>query len=809
MTNYYLYIRNHESYEKYNAVKLGISYCIGSRETPYITSEIKRGRFINVYEIRNISKKYPYSLFTKPLEKLEKKLAIYLKNLNKHIYIDGGTEFFSNDIIHLLPEYLQSQGLEYVLLTDEEVSRLIDEYRLNNFYKKLSRTDKDRIQTKLLEWLSRIRESKLKPLPHQLDILDKIPDFYRYNSIGKLYWACGLGKALLALFIANKLSAKTILIGVPSVYLQGQMKKEIIRYFPHIIQNQEEYILCVGGNDKTSTTKQKNIEAFLYNQKNQKNLSTLRFIITTYDSCHILASLDEKYRFDFKIGDEAHHLVIHTNENDLSEKSYIKFHDILADKSLFMTATPKIITNRKIILDAITNNNEIIYSMDDEIQFGKLIDSKSIKWAIDNKKITDFKVYVLYNTISEMRAIARQTMLNKFDDKNMELFTTAFMTLKSLEWHPELTHVLIYTNTTENSDLVAKYIFEILENQHINLPNVSRDTLSDDMYIKSLHSNTSDSKFETEVANFTKARLGIITCVYIFGEGFDLPQLNGVAMAENMISPIRTTQCALRPNRLDKNNPDKTAFIIIPYLDREECGICNQSFKKCFNVINSLRNDDDILEYKINVSSLVIVDTVPPEQIDNSESPEAASNLEASNLEASNLDEIKNKHKNITEKNKTRIVLKDNPLELEKLKLRLKHSTHLKRNESIEKDELEYMRLINRQLGITSKAMYFDSNIRFKFAHYNWIDKPDDYFSKYCIWCGWYNYLGIDTSSYALTKEEWLEYCRNIGITNYKEYYEKQKHDSRLPEFPEELYHDFKNINFELNQCNALRRRRT
>ena len=807
MSNHYLYIRYHESYKQYNAVKLGITTCIGSRDSSYATGEIKRGQFINVYELTNLSKKYPYSLCTKPLEHLEKLLHIYLKNLKKHIYIDGGTEFFSNDIINLIHTYLESQGIEYTKLTNEEVARMIDEYRLNNFYEKLSSSAKEWIQTQILKWLYKSRCGKLKPLPHQLAILDKILDFYRINSIGKLYWACGLGKALLALFITTQLNAASTLIGVPSVYLQGQMKREIIRLFPYINnQNQKQYILCVGGEDETSTTKPHIIKQFI---TKQNNLATPRFIITTYDSCHIIASLETNYKFDFKIGDEAHHLVIHTNEDDLSAKSYIKFNDIQAHKSLFMTATPKII-NYKIkptIPDLqseyeSSSNDKIIYSMDDETQFGKLIDSKSIKWAIDNHKITDFKVYVLYNTISEMRTIARQSMTQDniskmIDDKNMELFTSAFMTLKSLERHPELTHILIYTNTTENSDLVAKYILDILEHQHINISKVSRA----DIYIKSLHSNSVGCRFEKEVENFTKARIGIITCVYIFGEGFDLPRLNGVAMAENMISPIRTTQCALRPNRLDKNNPDKIAFIIIPYLDREECGICNQSFKKCFNVINSLRNDDDILEYKITVSSLVMIDV----SLEPSDNPGDHIISTSGNLEEPNENKTNNTN------NKTIITLKDNPLELEKLKLRLKHSTHLKRNESIEKDELEYMRLINRQLGITSRAMYFDSSIHSRFAHYNWIDKPVAYFSKHCIWRGWYNYLSIDTSKYPATKEEWLGYCVSSGITNFEEYYEKQKYDSKLPEFPEELYREFSNINYELNNCKSIqsRRRRT
>jgi predicted helicase len=683
---------------------------------------------------------------------------------------------------------------------------LIDEYRLNEFYKKLSSTAREMIQLKLLEWLSRIRQNKLKPLPHQQPILDNILEFYSYNSIGKLYWACGLGKALLALFIAQVINAKNILIGVPSVYLQGQMKNEILRLFAYITKtNQKNYILCIGGEDETSTTNIEIIKKFIVNSN---TLAKPRFVITTFDSCHILASLaslaESIIKFDFKIGDEAHHLVIYSNSDDVSDKSYVKFHDIPSHKTLYMTATPKIINYRKSILESITHSipiastDKIIYSMDDTRQFGNLIDSKSIKWAIDNKKITDFKVYVLYNTIHEMRAIARHSMgKDKIDDKNMELFTAAFMTLKSLERHHDLTHILIYTNTTENSDLVVRYMLDILEYQQLNIANLSNE----DIYIKSLHSNTSGGNFQKEVKKFTDARIGIISCVYIFGEGFDLPRLNGVAMAENMISPIRTTQCALRPNRLDRNNPDKLAYIIIPYLDREECGICNQSFKKCFNVINSLRNDDDILECKIQVSSLVIDSDRDKEFLEQQDKIEE---LETNNLEEPIIpDASKNK--------KFRITLKDNPLELQKLKLRLKHSTHLKRNENIEKDELEYMRLINQQLGITSREMYFDSSIRSRFAYYNWIDKPDEYFSKHCIWQGWYYYLGVDTSTYPATKEDWFQYCSLCGITNYEEYFEKQKKDSRLPKYPEELYIGFVDVQYELRHLNPTqsRRRRT
>ena len=83
------------------------------------------------------------------------------------------------------------------------------------------------------------------------------------------------------------------------------------------------------------------------------------------------------------------------------------------------------------------------------------------------------------------------------------------------------------------------------------------------LYNKALHSNL-NINLEDEVNNFKNFTFGIISCVYIFGEGFDLPKLNGVVIGEKMTSDIRIVQSCLRPNRIEKDNPNKKAYIIIP-----------------------------------------------------------------------------------------------------------------------------------------------------------------------------------------------------------------------------------------------------
>jgi hypothetical protein len=246
------------------------------------------------------------------------------------------------------------------------------------------------------------------------------------------------------------------------------------------------------------------------------------------------------------------------------------------------------------------------------------------------------------------------------------------------------------------------------------------------------------------------------------------------------------------------------AFVIIPYLDREERGINTASFKKCFTILDRIRNDDDILEYrnKITVASLFLEDLGDSGDLGDKE-PAVNTDMKSTSLEPRFEDQTEKENKDA--KNAS-VILRDNPDELEKLKLRMKYSTRLKNKESPEKDEYEYMKFLNRQMRISSKVEYNDSSRRGAFGH--WVALPDIYFPRFGVWVNWYDYLGVDTSGFIQDKGQWLEYCKLHHITNYKKYYEVQKIKKELPQYPEDLYIEFTNIDYELNKINSIRRRR-
>ena len=70
---------------------------------------------------------------------------------------------------------------------------------------------------------------------------------------------------------------------------------------------------------------------------------------------------------------------------------------------------------------------------------------------------------------------------------------------------------------------------------------------------------------------------------------------------------------------------------------------------------------------------------------------------------------------------------------------------------------------------------------------------------KFCeLWKGWYDFYQIDINKFLKTKNDWLKKCKkhNLDYTNYKE---KCIEFENLPENPEEIYQDFKNLKIELN----------
>lgn len=731
----FLYIKLNPDYTHY--FKGGFTECPEQRLNDGLTEHLYKSKFETIYKItKNESG-------TKYVDRIIFNLAnrgSNCPNISKLtlLYKDGGTEFIDNSNKEIfkkcIEEDLQLFGIFVEKLKDEQV----------NYYnnKPIIKSEQQKRDDAIIEFLykqlqNKVEESHIKPNQHQQEVLDKIYNKYLTTDKLKIYWACGLGKALLGILIVNHLGFKKVVIGVPSIYLQDQMKKEILKIYPN-----PDNILFVGGNETNDISHIKEI----------MDSNETIFVITTYHSCE---SIQHIKGFDFKIGDEAHHLV-----GKQTETGFRSFHNIETTKTLFMTATEKMVDNENI---------ERTYSMDNIEQFGDYLDIKTVYWAIENKMITDYNILLIKNTDAEIDEILThlkirlETNDNTFDKipyiNKKTLFTSCYMTIKSIIQYTNLSHILLYTNTTDEAKLCALYLNKLLP---------YFESLTNQIYINDLHSK-SNVNLDNEINKFKMSKYGIISCIRIFGEGFDLPRLNGVCIASNMESEIRCVQSLLRPNRIDIKNPDKIAYILLPYL-ASSWDFQNASYKTIQNIIYQMRNIDEKIEQKIKVI-----------EIKKSERP------------------CDKKQFNLYSE------FEYNQNELSRIHIKLRHSKALISGLTEEENEYEFYKLVAKPYQFKSSCEYTEATK----TNDELMKEPDIYFKL--IWnqkgrIGWYEFLSIDTTGLIQTKEEWKQFCKEKNIDSIQKYNEMCNIYNQLPIEPTEYFKGFTSILNELDI--QLRRRR-
>ena len=563
MTNKgYIYVRTHEAYDinDYDACKLGKTDNIINRESCYITGEIKRGEFSHVFEVS--------------LEKMHS-AELWLKYdfTSLKVYIDGGTEFYKKAIIPRIIETLKKHDIEARLLSCEEILSIKRKKRIADLLTKYMKKKSVSDLIKKLKANTLVNCSYTKR-DYQITIIDKSVVHFQEHNKGILVLMCGLGKTLISLWIAQELKSNTILIGVPNIQLLDQWKKVITQLFPAIPQL-SVYETCTI----------KSINSFLVLNQQQC------IVLTSYASVHKVYSATNSsgFIFDMKILDEVHHL---TSQHSIEEhhKTYVKILQIKSVKQLALTATLKILEANEHLRD-----EEIIISNTNVEHFGEVITKRCLLWAIEKKILCDYVIQTLYANEDELRAQLLKFHITLDNDDNKRLWLSAYSALKSIvDGHSH--HLLIYANSKANAIQIVIYIKMLLHTIFI-IPEL----------VYSDYNGTMIKDKQTKIlAEFEKAKFGIITCVYCLGEGWDFPLLDGVLFAENMTSNIRIVQSALRASRKNANEPEKRTKIILPILNIEYFidNSNNSDWKKVREVIHQLGLEDETISYKVKVFKL-------------------------------------------------------------------------------------------------------------------------------------------------------------------------------------------------------------
>lgn len=402
----------------------------------------------------------------------------------------------------------------------------------------------------------------LTPLKHQIQIIDACKRYYETEDKGRLYLACGCGKTFIGYWLSViEMRCNKILVVVPSLYLVEQTYNTYFRETT-INKNNYKYLLIASDGHEDATTNEETITTTI--EQNDKII-----VITTYQSSELLLNL--KNAFDFTIYDEAHRTV--------GEKGKC-FTSLLCAgverKKMFMTATEKIYNY---------GVSENILSMDDVGVYGDVIYKYSMREAIDDDVLVDYKIvapFMEMKDFEDMRFVDNDN--NEYD---VETIMMGMMILRSME-HCGFRHLLIFSNRNERAAALANFI----------------NAYNTDLYCRFLSGDDSMKKRKKVVAKFEEAERAIISSAKIFGEGVDIKMCDAVCFADSKSSAVDIVQYVGRCLRKCKNKPNKISHVLVPFMVNGECNFFDyesRAYIKLRRILKMIGTTDNMVTENFRV----------------------------------------------------------------------------------------------------------------------------------------------------------------------------------------------------------------
>lgn len=484
------------------------------------------------------------------------------------------------------------------------------------------------------------RAEKKKLYPHVLEVREKVYEYFKENERGRLIMACGTGKTMTSLKIAEKCTDNkgTILFLVPSIALIGQTLKEwtsqadepinpiCICSDPEITKNRTS-----GDQDLTSTidlawpasTDSNNILKQFQHYKDANNGMTVVF--STYQSIDVISKAQKVLlqngfpEFDLIICDEAHRTTGYT-EVGMDDSAFVKVHDadfIKSKKRLYMTATPRLYdvdTQSKA-----AKNDVPLWSMDNEAYFGKEIHRIGFGEAVERGLLTDYKVIILTLNDKDVPAAVQKMITNgeaeiKTDDLTKLIGTVnalskQFLGNESIKIEGDeapMKRAVAFCSSISNSTNIAASYNLASENYLDSLPEEKKKKM---VTVQAMHMDgTMAAPQRDQMLSWLKEdtpgnECRIITNVRVLSEGVDVPSLDSVLFLSARNSQVDVVQSVGRVMR--KSPGKKYGYIIIPVVvpvdvEPEHALDDNERYKVVWTVLNALRAHDDRFNALVN-----------------------------------------------------------------------------------------------------------------------------------------------------------------------------------------------------------------
>jgi len=490
---------------------------------------------------------------------------------------------------------LSDKTYKRVLFTNSnDISYVMD--KRSNFYS-IKGNDLDRLDQsdfQMIEnWLKTGLASRIQktPFPHQSEAIKDILTEFEINDRTTAIMACGTGKTLVALWVAEKIEAQTILVLLPSLALVRQTLHDWAKenswdkfnYLcvcsdPTVIKGIDETILHQHDLDFLVTTQKEVVEQFLQNQ----NISR-KIIFSTYQSCQIVAdAMPKGSSLDLAIFDEAHKTA---SRQGAKYAFALKDENLSIKKRLFLTATPRHYNVNKKDKEG---NQRLVFSMDDQKTYGKVAHQLSFIAAAKKRLISNYKVII---------SIVTSEMVNRELLKKSEVVVEG-----------DIIKAQRIANILATQSAIDKYGIKRIFSFHNSVRSAKSFTANtnegigaylEDFTTLHVNGDMSTSSRETILKTFKAANKAIISNARCLIEGVNVPVVDMVAFVSPKKSKVDIIQAAGRAMR--KADEKEFGYILLPLFvqiaenESLEQALEKTKFDTIWDVLQAMQEQDESL----------------------------------------------------------------------------------------------------------------------------------------------------------------------------------------------------------------------
>ena len=432
---------------------------------------------------------------------------------------------------------------------------------------------------------------KKQPQPHQAEALGALlPALEAHDRVSAIM-ACGTGKTLVALWVAEARLASRILVLLPSLALLRQVLHEWLREsnLPGLAY------LCVcsdptvkDGLDSITTTQsdldfQVSTDAASVREFLDAPFAGRKVVFSTYQSARVVgAAVKPGEVFDLAVFDEAHKTAGREGRNYAFALEDV---NLPICKRLFLTATPRHYNPHQQDRDG---DAKLLFSMDRPDVYGPQAYCLTFAEAARRGIICGYKVIISVIT-SEM---VTNELLKRGDvmvngDAVCAREVANQIALRDVIEKYGAQKVFTFHKTVASAE---SFVADGSEGIRSHLPN-----------FETFHVNGTmpTARREREMRDFRAAACAVMSNARCLTEGVDVPAVDMVAFLSPRRSRVDIVQATGRAMR---RSPDKTTgYVLVPLFVEQaanesvEAAVSRSNFEEVWDVLHSLQEQDDVL----------------------------------------------------------------------------------------------------------------------------------------------------------------------------------------------------------------------